>query len=239
MSLKLNGITLNSSANLKYQGNTLSTIKYNGTVVWEKIPAGTVMFESSTAGTYSLNLAEGTYIAYVVGGGGGYAYSNAYYTLWASGGSGGYINATMNINTNSIIGITVGNLGTNSEPKGYGNYLKQTGGLGGTSSIYNNTLNVALISATGGNGGVADYSDPSKASATGGNGGSTSFSNIYCTKITSSNGNKGSGELVTASYAAGVQPGASVYNGYGKGNGLDSLGNIIRGTSGYIKIIKA
>lgn len=238
MTLKLNGITLNSSANLKYQGNTLDVIKYNGTIVWEKYPVGTVIFESSTAGTYSLNLSKGAYTVYAVGGGGGYGWSNAYYTLWASGGSGSYINAIMNINTNSIINISVGKLGSNSGPNGYGVYLKEVGETGGTSSIYNNTSNATLIQAFGGTGGTADYTAHNPY-ASGGIGGTTYFNSTYCTRISSSNGNDGDDESVTGFYAEGVQPGASVYNGFGKGTGLDAFGNIISGTSGYIKIVKA
>jgi len=112
MTLKFNGITINSTDDVKYNGTSLSSLKLNGTTIWTKYvpPTPVVVYERSTAGG-DMNWRppqDGNYQIILVGGGCD-AYSvlnNKYY-----GSGGGYINVYCTLSSSSSYYIMVGDRG--------------------------------------------------------------------------------------------------------------------------------
>ena len=196
--------------------------------------ANQVLFDSSTPGTYTLELSRGNYDITCVGGGGAAALKGVYDDRgygWG-GGSGSAFKGVFNVPDGTYT-IVIGSANNNTTPQTsnsqtsnptdtsthdsyIGGILRCAGGGSGNSS-----LGV-------GQGGIAPvlYIVPTSEST-----------NIQGNNGVYNSGGKGSASPATCS------GGASVYNGYGQGQGCRtseyaSNRSWINGTNGYIKIVK-
>ena len=109
MTLKFNGITINSTDDVKYNGTSLSSLKLNGTTVWTKYvpPTPVVVYERSTPGIeqHWWPPQDGNYQVILVGGGcSAYSVLNNKYL----GSGGGYINVYCTLSSSSSYSIGVG-----------------------------------------------------------------------------------------------------------------------------------
>lgn len=207
-----------------------STLVYQGAY-----KANQVVFEKSTAGTYSVNLEKaGLYEITVVGGGGAAAMRGVYDDKgygW-TGGSGG-----------AFVGTFVLERGTRTVVVGKAN--NNTTAQSGNSQTLNPTdtktygSSVSGVVSVGG-GGSGHYNSSYVGAA-----GAAATLTITPTSTTlnkagnagvSGSGGKGGGAGAT------INGGASVYNGYGKGQGCvtseyAAKRSWINGTAGYVKIV--
>lgn len=207
-----------------------STLVYQGAYT-----ANQVVFEKSTAGTYSVNLAKaGLYEITVVGGGGAAAMRGVYDDKgygW-TGGSGG-----------AFVGTFVLERGTRTVVVGKAN--NNTTAQSGNTQTLNPTdtktygSSVSGVVSVGG-GGSGHYSSNYVGAA-----GAAATLTITPTTTTVNKagnaGNSGSGGSGGGNGAT-INGGASVYNGYGKGQGCvvseyATKRSWINGTAGYVKIV--
>lgn len=207
-----------------------STLVYHGAYTTNQ-----TVFEKTAAGTYSVKLEKtGLYEITVVGGGGAAAMRGVYDDKgygW-SGGSGG-----------AFVGTFVLERGTYSAVVGKAN--NNTTAQSGNSQTLNPTdtktygSSVSGVVSVGG-GGSGHYNS----SYVGAAGAAATLSKTpVSTTLNSAGkpGNSGSGGKGSAA-AKQVDGGASVYNGYGKGQGCKtseyaSKRSWINGTAGYVKIV--
>lgn len=207
-----------------------STLVYQGAY-----KANQVVFEKSTAGTYSVNLEKaGLYEITVVGGGGAAAMRGVYDDKgygW-TGGSGG-----------AFVGTFVLERGTRTVVVGKAN--NNTTAQSGNSQTLNPTdTNTYPSSVSGvvsvGGGGSGHYNSSYVGAA--GAAATLTMTPVSTTLNTAGNaGNSGSGGKGGGAGAT-INGGASVYNGYGKGQGcvVSEYANKrswINGTAGYVKIV--
>lgn len=205
-------------------------------LVWrdKKYSKGETVFESSVGGTYTLNLPDyGTYDVILVGGGGA-AWMQGVYDdrgYLATGGSGAAYVGRLRINAGTYT-ISVGKTVNNTTPQIYNTQNCPPP----DSTVYNSEISgvitvgggkTASSRSSAGAGGTAPILYVEAISTTlsvGGNSGA------------SGSGGKGSGANYTHN------GGASVYEGYGKGQGGSTSEYAgrrywINGTDGYVKIV--
>lgn len=206
-----------------YKGNTSIYRIYKGsTLIFGYTPNKTI-FESSTPGTYKLTIGRtGLYDVYVIGSGGGAGggstQSSHKHAGNGGGGGAGFI-GRLSL-TGGVYDVAVG--------KGGAGGAANSKGSDGTAS-YISLNSKAVVTANGGGGASAARADP----ASGNYGGS-----IYTddTKVVSyslkSKGNEGG-----RSDRYDCPPGASLYNGYGKGGTGVYAAKGNNGAGGYVKII--
>lgn len=210
-----------------------------GNLVWRerKYDKNQIIFDSSTAGTFSIYLDNGIYDVICVGGGGAAAMRGVYDDKgygWGGGSGGGFV-GRLSITNKGTYTVVVGSANNNtksqssdtqiSNPSDTSTHDSYISGIircgGGGSGHYNSSYVGAAGSAP-----VIDSSVTLISSSVNraGNAGS------------SKSGGNGSDSAVTAS------GGASVYGGYGKGQGCKvheyaRRRSWINGTNGYIRII--
>lgn len=194
-----------------------------------------VIFESATAGTYSLDIeTSGVYDITLVGGGGAAAMRGVYDDRgygW-TGGSGGAFKGTFKLKS-GLYSIVVASANNNNKSQGGNSNTMNPDDLTTHDSYINGVVRV-------GGGGSGHYNS----SYVGAAGASATFTiqplttefNLTGNAGASGSGGKGSGANWTH------QGGASVYNGYGKGQGCStseyaSRRYWIAGTDGYVKIV--
>ncbi len=207
-----------------YRGSSkMESIYVGSTLVYEdKLPAGQVLFESSTSGGYSVILPKKhLYKLTLVGAGGGCGFGGSgHYTNYnAAGGSGALLIVTALFPKNLQVFLSIGAKGTNTGGASVGTWK---GTNGGDTTLIPKSIYGQATAGGGGGGSCMIHSGTWAA----GNGGVVSVEDEY-TIITSTAGKKGA-----VSAGGGGAGGASVYNGYGKGNDIYST----NGTDGYAKI---
>ena len=194
-----------------------------------------LLFESDKAGTYNLELQKaGLYEITMVGGGGAAAMRGVYDDRgygW-SGGSGGAFKGTFNLERGNY-SLTVASANNNTKSQG-GN----SNTLNPADMTTHDTYITGVVRVGGGGSGHynANYVGAAGASATFEITPKSIEFNKTGTAGASGSGGKGSGANWTH------QGGASVYNGYGKGQGCStseyaSRRYWIAGTGGYIRIV--
>lgn len=207
-----------------------STLVYQGAY-----KANQVVFEKSTAGTYSVNLEKaGLYEITVVGGGGAAAMLGVYDDRgygWAGGSGGAFVGTfVLERGTRTVV---VGKANNNTTAQ---TANSQTSNPTDTKTYGSSVSGVVSV----GGGGSGHYNSNYVGAA-----GSAPTFTIQPTSTTLNRagnaGASGSGGKGSAAPAT-INGGASVYNGYGKGQGCKtseyaSNRSWINGTGGYVKIV--
>lgn len=207
-----------------------STLVYQGAY-----KADQVILEKSAAGTYTVNLAKaGLYEITVVGGGGAAAMRGVYDDKgygWG-GGSGGAFVGTFVLERGTYTAV-VG--------KANNNTTAQSGNSQTSNPTDTGTYGSSLSGVVSVGGGGAGHYNTSYVGAAGA-AATLTMTPVSTTLNTAGNaGSSGSGGKGSAA-AATVNGGASVYNGYGAGQGCKtseyaSKRSWINGTAGYVKIV--
>lgn len=217
--------------NIYKGGNNIAFIFKGGTLVF----GSPTIFESSTAGSYQVSLPiSGTYQVICVGGGGA-AYMRGVYDnkgYLATGGSGGAFVGTFNIPA-GVYNVVVGQVVNNTTPQTSNTQTSAPSDYTAYGSSISNVVSV-------GGGGTATATTSAGVGAAGT---APVFTIQPLTTTISSAGNPGnytSGGKGSAA-AAVAQGGASLYGGYGAGQGgatseYASKRYWIDGTGGYVKI---
>jgi hypothetical protein len=207
-----------------------STLVYRGAYATNQ-----TIFEKSTAGTYSVKLEKaGLYEITVVGGGGAAAMRGVYDDRgygW-SGGSGGAFVGTFNLDRGTYTVVVA---------KANNNTTKQTSNSQTSNPTDTGTYGSSVSGVVSVGGGGSGHYNSSYVGAAG------AAATLSLTPITTTlnsagkAGASGSGGKGSAA-AKQVDGGASVYNGYGKGQGCKtseyySKRSWINGTAGFVKIV--
>jgi hypothetical protein len=207
-----------------------STLVYQGAYKTNQ-----VVFEKSTAGTYSVNLEKaGLYEITVVGGGGAAAMRGVYDDRgygWGGGSGGAFVGTFVlergtrtvvvgKANNNTTAQTSNSQTSNPSDTKTYGSSVSGVVSVGGGGSGHYNSSYVGAAGAAA----TLTITPTSTTLNKAGNAGS------------SGSGGKGSAAAAT------VNGGASVYNGYGKGQGCKTSEyytkrSWVNGTAGYVKIV--
>jgi hypothetical protein len=224
---KVEGYTKPVHIDKVYKG---STLVYQGAYTPNQ-----VVFEKSTAGTYTVNLEKaGLYEITVVGGGGAAAMRGVYDDRgygWGGGSGGAFVGTFVlergtrtvvvgKANNNTTAQTTNSQTSNPSDTKTYGSSVSGVVSVGGGGSGHYNSSYVGAAGAAA----TLTITPTSTTLNKAGNAGS------------SGSGGKGSAAAAT------VNGGASVYNGYGKGQGCKTSEyytkrSWVNGTAGYVKIV--
>lgn len=217
-----------------YAGNQLISQVYRGsTKVYDVYYDGQVLFERSTWGVFAFSpKVKGLYEIILIGAGGGGAcaadYNKySYKSGNAGGGAGGFIRANVYLEGGHSYAVGIGEGGS-----GVGSICNRnliTGTAGGSTWFQDR------LSAYGGGGGQAAWTDTSNPTRVGGAGGGVSYSGTGVFPQETYNGENGY-TSVGYNYASG---GNSRLGGFGAGgfaHAYDSAAHYGSGTNGYAKI---